>query len=265
MLTPWIEQQPQDLYVLINTLSQPHLLPLFYQYAGDHAVPLFERAELVEHKQQGPWLLACSPLLQQHPELMAEFSAGGIFFTSGDDVNDISAHLQSLLLAIYEGEVVLFRYYDVRVLAPFLQSLIPMEQQNFLGPIHTMAMVHDNACISVSNPRVSSVNLARRGPWWRLTPAQLASQYQLKRHVYTLERQLWQQLHPLMCLQPDRSTIIESAIISATAQHMDEFDTPIWAAAQLGKGVNYPPDKIVQAMKLTQQEGLMLARWMETR
>lgn len=70
---------------------------------------------------------------------------------------------------------------------------------------------------------------------------------------------------PIMCLQPDRSTIIESSIISATAQHMDEFDTPIWAAAQLGKSVNYPPDKIVQAMKLTQQEGLTLAKWMETR
>lgn len=265
MLKQWIESQQQAVYLLVDLLSQPELLPLFCRLGGEDAQPLFQQAEFEEHKEKGPWLLPLSQLIKKDPSILTKYpSLTGVWLSSSHSPEAISKHLQSLLLAVYEGEAVLFRYYDINVLAPFLSSLASVKQEEFMGPIHHLAMEHDQHWLSFSNNQIRAYDASRDAPWWYLSPEQLASQSNLPRHVYTIERQLWQQLHPLMCMQPMRKEIIESAIISAKQENMDEFDIPMWAAAQLGKSVNYSPEGIVLGMKLNQQDSLTLARWMES-
>ena len=100
MLKLWIESQQQAVYLLVDLLSQPELLPLFCRQGGEDAQPLFQQAEFEEHKEKGPWLLPLSQLIKKDPDILTEYSSlAGIWLSSAHSPEAVSKHLQSLFLS----------------------------------------------------------------------------------------------------------------------------------------------------------------------
>ncbi|MEL4878540.1 DUF4123 domain-containing protein [Shewanella algae] len=272
-------------YWLLNPLANEKLLPAYYQQGGVDAVPLFQGTLLESHKDKGPWLVPARPeLLQQAPFADCPILA----LESHLPRPQLLAHLKSLLLAACDGERVVFRFYDPRVLQPMLPRFSQVELGAFLGPITRLSFVgkplpsgnsddpmdeaqHLDPASPVKAQHDSIVVLHPGEPgytehadiWWQMKPEHLAGQSDIQRHIYIVERQLWRELHPLMSQQPKRREIIKAAILRGREQGVDEEDIPVFAAARLGRSVSYPMPAIAQGMRLNQQDFLNLAKWME--
>ena len=265
VIAQWLETEPAPIYLLVNPLEDNTILQDFFLDKQQGAMALFEGTSFSEHALKGPWLLPVSGSKVFNQTVLAR-NAGIWLSTSPDvDMHEVVPHLQSLLLAAMEGELVLFRYYDRRVLSPMLQSLTVTELTQFLGPITQIYFSIESTIASFSRPKRenTAVFKHKQAPWWKIKPTHLTSQIHLERHRFIIERQLWQQCHELMQLQPQRQAIITTAIEQGKKQHIDELDLPLYAAAHLARNIHYSPAAIAQAMKLNRQERQQLIQWME--
>ena len=63
----------------------------------------------------------------------------GFFFTSEANLETLARHLAGFLLVTdEEGSELFFRFFDPRVLLPFLASCTPDEQRAFMGPMEAL-------------------------------------------------------------------------------------------------------------------------------
>ncbi|MES1384198.1 DUF4123 domain-containing protein, partial [Vibrio cholerae] len=79
----------------------------------------------------------------------------GIFLTSHSSTSELLSHLQSLLIAVLEGEEVLFRFYDRQVIVPMLNAMRDLERNDFLGPVEKLAAVKQGVFQEWGNTRSS--------------------------------------------------------------------------------------------------------------
>lgn len=70
----------------------------------------------------------------------------GIFLISGADEMEMQKHARSVFLAEDEtGQEYFFRYYDPRVLWPFIQSCTPAERKEFFGSCQAILCEMENS------------------------------------------------------------------------------------------------------------------------
>jgi hypothetical protein len=65
----------------------------------------------------------------------------GVYLTCDRDFHEIRRHLRHFLeVKLPDGEQVLFRFYDPRVMRIYLPTCMPEEANQFFGPIHRYVM-----------------------------------------------------------------------------------------------------------------------------
>lgn len=191
MLKQWLEKQPQSYWLATAKIFQDALkveqhvgansmMVLFYGVRFENVMPLT------------PVLIPVDETLLSLP---AEVINQGIGLTSGVEPTDILKHLQSLLFAAYEGEEVLFRFYDPTVILPMLAAMDESERNQFLGIIHQwVGMAEDKKehyLVRYSNTFITT-DSAQSESWWRIKTHHLSQQENLPLLQRNLESWLWQ-------------------------------------------------------------------------
>jgi Domain of unknown function (DUF4123) len=134
------EQKP--LFAILDAARDPLVLARLLDHPG-------ERQSLYEGTK-GDQLAAVAPYLAAFPaessSLQALIDDGwgkswGVFLTSDQPFQEVRKHLRRFLMVELAGQKpVYFRFYDPRVLRPFLPSCSPAELAQFFGPIQAFLM-----------------------------------------------------------------------------------------------------------------------------
>ena len=117
----WITGQSEPVYWIATAKS--------YQDAVNstpslnNATPLFTGDMYAQVMSLSPWVVAPESLLDIDDSILT----CGIFITSNAGLEDVLAHLRSLLTAGLFGEEVLFRFYDPKVIFPMFELDLSVE------------------------------------------------------------------------------------------------------------------------------------------
>lgn len=208
--THWQQHLPADhaIYALIDPLADNQPLHYWYRHASDtQAWPLYGGTEFTDAILHGPWLLPLAQLpnwLTWWQEQEGAGQAQGVLIASPYPVEQLVRHWQSLLIAGLDGEEVLFRYYDPRVLAPMLATYTETEICQFLGPT-TSLLIWEQADWRAYSPYPKADLTEHTEPWWRMRPAHFVGQPGEKETCLTnIEQWLWQQAAELTTQQYEK-------------------------------------------------------------
>jgi len=153
MVAEWYNIMPHE------CLRQSLFLGTKLDSLGDHAPQLCQ-------DPNGQWL---SYLLTQWPD-----APWGLALRSAVPMYELTHHLQSFI-KVYDpdGEAVMWRYYDPRILAPTLQAFTPQERQTFLSPFYHLATPGTDASVTMvhQTQQPEAAVCYRQAPWLTFTPA----------------------------------------------------------------------------------------------
>ena len=253
----WQKWQAETLqnqqYWLVDPLSSREPLQFFYQHGGGDGIPLFTASCFSDHQDQGPWLLPLWTLKEPLPE---EQVKRGIFLSAAIHTEILTQHLKQLLVAVMEGQEVLFRYYDPAVLAPLLDSLDLQQFHHLSGPIATFCFYYQRQWVYKANP-IADDYFYQSEHYFRLQPDDFNSQYQVKNHAYLLERRLWQNL-PELLATVNASQIIEEQLIAANQHKVPYEKAECWAMAALLKHSNVTLEQLLNTFYFSPEEQTIL-------
>jgi len=136
-LLDFLRRQPEPLFALLDgardILVYTSLLACKERYHS-----LYEGPKGEALAPQGPYLVSLpkdSPFL---PKLLKDGwgQSWGVFLTSAAPFDEVRKHLRHFLeVKLPDGKVVLFRFYDPRVLRVFVPTCTPQELRDFTGPV----------------------------------------------------------------------------------------------------------------------------------
>ena len=128
------------LFALIDAARTPDLPRRLSLYGAEHR-SLFLGPGAEALSDVAPFLVRLEPE-SDLARWVADEGAGdhwGIFFTSEADLDTLTTHLAGFLVVTdEEGSELYFRFFDPRVLLPFLASCTPDEQRVFMGPMEAL-------------------------------------------------------------------------------------------------------------------------------
>ncbi len=203
-LTDWKAGLPAEwkVYAIIDPLADNKPLQYWYLRAeSTDAWPLYAGTEFADDILNGPWLL----LLNQLPdweawwqEQEAAGQATGLLLASATEPEKLVRHWQSLLTAGLDGEEVLFRYYDPRILASMLYTFTQEETRRFLGPTNELLLWHHDDWL-IASPYPEPDLTEHSEPWWRMQELHFSGQPgQKELLINSLDDWLWQNNPELM-------------------------------------------------------------------
>lgn len=203
-LQDWTQEIPDtwQLYALIDPLADSQPLHYWYQHATcTDAWPLYAGTEYSDDLLAGPWLLPLDQLpgwQDWWQQQEGNHYATGFLLASEYPIEKLVQHWKSLLKAGLDGEEVLFRFYDPRVLGPMLFTLTEDETRRFLGPTDEILVWHLEEWVTAS-PYPEPDLTEHTEPWWRIQKSHLTGvSGQKERLVENLDHWLWQQEPELM-------------------------------------------------------------------
>lgn len=137
----------EPLYAILDSARDPLVLATLLDFEEQYQ-SLYEGAKGDQLASSAPYLVALrhdSWLL----ETLVEEGWGnswGVYLTCDKPFDEVRKHLRHFLLVDLDGrKPVYFRYYDPRVLRPFLPSCTPQEAAEFFGPIRSFSMESEDA------------------------------------------------------------------------------------------------------------------------
>lgn len=238
-LAHWLQQLPADqsIYALIDPLADNQPLQHWFQYANDtQAWPLYGATEFTDAILQGPWLLPLAQLpnwLTWWQEQAISGQAQGILIASSYPVERLVRHWQSLLIAGLDGEEVLFRYYDPRVLAPMLATLTHAEIRQLLGPT-TSLLIWDKTTWQVHSPYPDLDLTEHSEPWWRMRSVHFVGQPGEKETCLTnIAQWLWQHASELTTAQYEKQGDIRDILAHQYDELAQQAIPDLWLPAVL--------------------------------
>ncbi len=133
----YLSQLSDPLFAILDAARDPMILPLLMQ--SDHVYQsLYEGTK-------GEALCAVAPYLLHLPsgstflETLIDQGWGnswGIYLTCDQSFKDVRKHFRRLLMVkIFDGQKVYFRFYDPRVFRLYVPSCLPNEAQFLFGPV----------------------------------------------------------------------------------------------------------------------------------
>ncbi len=139
-----------------------------------------------------PWLV---PVDESLAAVSQETLQQGLFFTSSADLQELTDHLRSLLTAGLDGEEVVFRFYDPKVLLPMLMVMDESDLNALFGNIKELIAFHTETdqLQTWSSTRVTPFEL-QPAPWWPMKEAHLKPLYSTQTHAVILEKRFWEVL-----------------------------------------------------------------------
>jgi len=142
LLLPLLRRDLQPLFAILDAARDIRILALLVHHRAE-CQSLYEGVEGAKMAQIAPYLVKLapdSPLL----EPLAKEGWGkswGVYLTSAGDFHEIRRHLRRFLeVQLPDGEQVIFRYYDPRVMRIYLPTCMPEEANQFFGPIQRYVM-----------------------------------------------------------------------------------------------------------------------------
>ena len=224
MLKSWLATNIETKYWLAN--NNTHKLAVAeYGFGFEGEVPLFTGPEFQSVQALSPWFIPVSEgLFQVSDEVLAQ----GIAISSPALATDILEHLRSLLFASFEGEEVMFRYYDLKVLSLMLDQFEEIERGRFMGNIDDI--VYLDGDLKIYSNHLKTPFELNRTTWWNILPHHLAPLYQRETHAKSLNRRWWQLSSNMMERVENSELVILSAFERAQT---NGFESSQWESCAL--------------------------------
>jgi hypothetical protein len=137
----------EPLYALVDAARDPLVLALLLE-ADEKYASLYEGPKGDRLASSAPYLVALPTESAFLATLVDEGwgNSWGVYLRCDKPFDEVRKHLRHFLLVDLDGQKpVYFRYYDPRVLRPFLPSCTPQETAEFFGPIRSLSMESEGA------------------------------------------------------------------------------------------------------------------------
>ncbi|EGR0941808.1 DUF4123 domain-containing protein [Vibrio cholerae] len=197
MLLQWLSEQTSNVYWLADHST-------FKQAVANNSGIVFDGTQVVFHGETFAPVMALSPWLVPVSDMVSDIDyeclQQGIFLSCSCPSTELLSHLQSLLIAVLEGEEVLFRFYDRQVIVPMLERMDEIEKNQFLGNINQLVVFdsHEkNRLVSFANTSNTQFT-ALQTTWWVIKPHHLEDQENLPLVQANLESWLWRYFPKVM-------------------------------------------------------------------
>ncbi|MFM2590150.1 DUF4123 domain-containing protein [Vibrio sp. TBV020] len=224
MLSDWLKSYESGTYWLADNHAHKCAVEI-HGFGFNDAVPLFSGPMFESTLSLSPWLIPVSNEVLSIDDKVLNL---GIGLNSSAEMSDVLAHLRSLLLASYQGEDVVFRYYDKSVIGPMLSVMNQSEVNHLLGNIDEVALA-DESLNRYSNNSQEEFAL-KEGVWWKVQERHLKPLYNVNLHAKSIERRWWNLLPQMM----ERLTAPEMVISGAlTRAKTKGYDPEQWEACAL--------------------------------
>lgn len=128
------------LYALFDA-ARIHGLPVFLREIGAEFASLYRGKPATELAHVAPYLARLPLTSLIIPWLLVDTAAAqaGVFLVAGTDADALRQHLRRYLIVLdARGAENFFRFYDPRIIAPFLEASTPDETARFFGPIRRL-------------------------------------------------------------------------------------------------------------------------------
>lgn len=148
--------QPRQghLFAILDAARDRSIYAGLQHFATWHQVmPLYQAAEADNLAAVGPYLLCLGQTDEIFDWIWENFwgDAWGIFFRSTASTARLGAHFRRHVLArTTDGERLVFRFYDPRVLLPFLPTCNAAQLREFFGPVQQFVLEDDDGAALVT-------------------------------------------------------------------------------------------------------------------
>ena len=148
--------QPRQghLFAILDAARDRSIYAGLQRLAAWHEImPLYQGAGADNLAAVGPYLLCLGQTDEIFDWIWENFwgDAWGIFFWSPAPAGKLGAHFRRHLLArTTDGERLVFRFYDPRVLLPFLPTCNAAQLRDFFGPVQHFALEDDDGAALVT-------------------------------------------------------------------------------------------------------------------
>ena len=142
-----------QVHVLLDAARDENIYPAVVDFDGEYHC-LYEIYQGIPKAlaEAAPYLIKLQP---EHPFTTWLISEGwgdswGIFLESGASLTELRSHFRKFLMVKdEEGKELYFRYYDPRVLRPFLPTCNETELETFFGPVDRFLVEGEDADILI--------------------------------------------------------------------------------------------------------------------
>lgn len=163
-LSEMVRQSDGAAYAILDACDEPRVPRKVRELGDERAVSLYRGAAERDYWSIAPYLVQVDePLLDWIIENLWN-DPWGIFAFAELDLESLRKHLRkSLTVEDPKGEKMYFRFYDPRVLGPFLRSCTEAEVDQFFGPMSQMVLSEQSAAPQSyrSRPAADSTAAAR--------------------------------------------------------------------------------------------------------
>lgn len=240
ILLDWLAENdvaPEHCYAIIDPLAANQ--PLIYWFAhatSTDAWPLYAGTRFANDIDSSPWLLP----LQDWPDWQswwqaqeADAQATGIIVISKTPAEQLVKHWQSLLVAGLDGEEVLFRYYDPRILGPMLYTWTDIETRQFMGPTDYLVVWMNNDWV-ISSPYPDLDMTVHADPWWRMRPEHFIKQPgERDVMIQNVDTWLWENYSSAMAEWLQHHDSVKAALSDGYLQMQQYKLSDVWKPAWL--------------------------------
>jgi hypothetical protein len=143
-----------NLFAILDAARDRSIYAGLQHFGTWHDVmPLYQTAEADNLSAVGPYLVCLGQTDEIFDWIWENFwgDAWGIFLWSPASAASIWAHFRRHVLArTTDGERLVFRFYDPRVLLPFLPTCNAAQLRDFFGPVQHFALEDDDGAALVT-------------------------------------------------------------------------------------------------------------------
>ncbi|KOO16619.1 hypothetical protein AKJ18_00675 [Vibrio xuii] len=209
MLSEWFQLSEGRYYWLADAKTHQQAVKES-GFGFDDSVPLFSGPMFESAKALSPWLVPVSDQLLGVKSGVLDL---GIGIQSNAEFELVLEHLRSILLASYEGEEVMFRFYDKQVIGPMLLAMEESEINSLLGNIDQLAIANDSLACYVNSSKAEFI--LNTDTWWKVQPHHLTALYNENTHAKSIERRWWNLFPEMMERLTNPNDVILAALKKA--------------------------------------------------
>lgn len=250
MMNEWLNDSLYSCYWLVDSKTFEKALEANnYQNFRDTFV-LFDNKPFEDVMDFTPKLI---PVTEEVKNLPEEILNHGIGLKTEVSQTQLLEHLQSLLLSALDGEEVLFRFYDINVIAPMLREMEQGELEQFLGNIKSLAVCAENGLEIYSNNNVNQYSYQNR-PWWIIKPRHLKNLYKVENHARLLERYWWEKIPDVMAELDDSLDLIIQLLKLGLEKYPSKEQAELFTLIQITHLTNIPLNEVTDNLLLDEDE-----------
>lgn len=244
----WIKTQRNPAYWIVT--AQVYQQAVHQSLSLDGAVPLFEGKEYDDVMPLSPWLVPATSL----SELQEKILNKGMIVTSDVTIDEVLAHLRSLLIAGLEGEEVLFRFYDPLVIMPMLALMSEVDKHALLGNLMSWSSVetleNDELNVITYSNQLDVNFCVKSEPWWVIKAEHLDEKQNIPQLAHHIERRLWEILPQVMNAMTQPKQMFINILQAAEGTQLNLVDAQFMVLANLIVYQGISVDAVSKGLKL---------------